>query len=125
MASTRAPSNPRSANSTRAAARIEALVLAELRGRLAVSALGFDASAIAGEEGSDTSVYRRNGHQDGGYDDQADNSRDGPGKERGRIATGQRQSTPQVEVEQIAQDDAEHHRRHRIFHLAQDEAGNA
>jgi len=38
---------------------MDALVLAEFRGRRAVSAEGFDGAVIAGIEGSDTSVYRR------------------------------------------------------------------
>lgn len=38
---------------------MDALVLAEFRGRRAVSAKGFDGAVIAGEEGSDTSFYRR------------------------------------------------------------------
>src|SRR5690606_40666984 len=112
MASTRAPSKPRSANSARPATRIAALVFPELRDRLAGGAF-CGAAKEATELGSDTLGYRRNGHQDGDNDDQADNSADRTGKERRRIAIGEQEPAPQVEIEQVPQDDAQHQWRHR------------
>src|SRR6218665_101310 len=102
MASTRAPSKPRSANSAPPPTKISPLLFSELRSRLGASAFG--RGAVAVEEGSDTLGYRRNGHQDGEDDDEADNSTDRTGKERGGVAIGQQQPAPQVEIEQVAQD---------------------